>query len=88
MINRVPVDDPDDPLDSLSWWPTDAETCPEYVGLAQSRAMESAEQNDRFSDIRVLDLDETGPSFWHMDRRPNRFNLVVRDGIVIAGALF
>ena len=52
-------------------------------------AIEVAERNGKAETMRMLDLDaEDEHQLWHMDLRPDRLNIVVREGTVIAAALF
>jgi hypothetical protein len=84
------VTDPSpDPLETFNRWADDHPKCPEYVGLSHSEAFEAARRAGRAEDMRILNLDPGHPiARWHMNLNPNRLNLVVRDGTVIAAALF
>jgi hypothetical protein len=38
--------------------------------------------------MRIMDLDPSPPTRWTMDLVPNRLNIAVRDGTVVAAAWF
>jgi hypothetical protein len=87
MIQKV--SDPErDPIATFNRWAEGHEARPEFLGMTKSQATESAHQKGRFSEIRVLDLGQEQRTIWHMNLRPDRLNMVVRDGVVIAAALF
>jgi hypothetical protein len=79
-----------DRLEVFARWADGHPKCPEYIGLPLAEAIQMAESSGRAEGMRVMDLDSSGPSrqYWTMDLRPNRLNMVVRDGAVIAAALF
>ena len=78
-----------DGLESFERWARGHQRCPEYVGLSRLDAIEEAERKGKAETMRILDLDaEDERQLWHMDLRPDRLNVVVRRGTVIAAALF
>jgi hypothetical protein len=78
-----------DPLDTFDRWANGHPSCPEFVGLSRSDAIEAARARGLAESMRILDL---GPGHgiqrWHMDLRPTRLNIVVQEGTVVAAALF
>jgi hypothetical protein len=78
-----------DPLDIFERWASGHPRCPEYVGLSRSDAIEAARRNGQTEGMRILDLGPGhGSQRWTMDLRPNRLNIAVREGTVIAAAPF
>ena len=78
-----------DPLDTFERWASDHPRCPELVGLSRSDAIEAARGRGLAESMRILDLGPGhGIQHWNMDLRPNRLNIVVQEGTVVAAALF
>jgi hypothetical protein len=77
-----------DPLNIFERWAEGHPRCPEFVGKSRSDAIETARQTAQAENMRIMDLDLEQPSRWTMDLRPDRLNIVVREGTVIAAALF
>jgi hypothetical protein len=59
---------------------------PRFVGLGREEAEELARAEGLAT--RMLELPVAGSVAWRADRRPDRLNLVVRDGCVIRAAVF
>jgi hypothetical protein len=81
--------------DYLGWFNSMSRGAPrrsDYVGLPRSDAIELAHQEARSGGVGILDLDELqsgGPrQMWTADGRPDRLNMVIKEGIVVAAAMF